>query len=176
MRHPATQEALERRRLRAASLLLDGKSVAETARLVSAGLTSVKRWKQALEQGGVEALAAKPIPGRKSKLSQSQKERLVEILLEGPIGAGYSTDLWTCPRVAEVIKDRFGVTYHPDHVGRLLHALGFSPQKPERRAREADRDAIEHWRKVEWPRIKKRDASEKLALFSSMKAAFNFSL
>lgn len=176
MRTPGTQEALERRRLRAASLLADGKGVAETARLVSASLTSVKRWKQAWEQGGVEALAARPIPGRKSKLSRSQQERLVKILVAGPRAAGYRTELWTCARVAAVIADRFGVSYHPDHVGRLLHALGFSPQKPERQAREADRKALEHWRRVEWPRIKKRGAGDRPAWSSWTKADFSFSL
>ena len=167
MRTSGTQEALERRRLRAASLLADGKSVVETARLVSASLSSVKRWKQAVEQGGLEALAAKRTCGRKSKLSRSQQERLVKILIAGPIAAGYNTELWTCRRVAEVIEDRFGVTYHVDHVGRLLHMLGFSPQKPECRTREADHAAIEQWRRADWPRIKKGDVDGKLTLFSS---------
>lgn len=175
MRTPGTQEALERRRLRAAGLLSEGKSIAETARLVAASVSSVKRWKKAVEQGGAKALASKPHPGRKSKLSRSQKQRLVNILVRGPISAGYSTELWTCRRVAEVIENRFRVTYHPDHVGRLLHALGFSPQKPKRLAREADPQAIQQWRDTKWPRIKKRASDEELALFSSTKVAFSSS-
>ncbi len=173
MRTPGTPEALERRRLRAASLLSEGKSVAETAALVSASLTSIKRWKQAAERGGVAALAAKRHCGRKSKLSPSQQRQLVKILLRGPLAAGFQTELWTCPRVAEVIRRRFGVAYHCDHVGRLLHRLGFSPQKPECQAREANRQAIETWRAVDWPRIKKGLDADKLASCSSTKAAFN---
>jgi transposase len=63
--------------------------------------------------------------------------------------------LWTCPRVAQVIRREFGVRYHVDHIGRLLRSLGFTPQKPERRARERDESAIQRWVKQDWPRIKK---------------------
>ena len=74
-------------------------------------------------------------------------------------------------RVRQVIHREFGVTYHVDHVGRLLHALGFTPQKPRRKARERDEAAIEHWRREDWPRIKKGEPGEKLASCSSTKPA-----
>ena len=85
--------------------------------------------------------------------------------MRGPLAAGYFTDLWTCGRVGQVIAETFGVTYHVDHVGRLLHDLGFSPQKPRRRARERDEAAIERWRREDWPRIKKGEPGEKLVPF-----------
>jgi transposase len=100
-------------------------------------------------------LASKPHPGRTPYLDAEQKQRLVEILLKGPLAAGYPTDLWTCPRVAEVIAREFGVHYHVDYVWQVLRDLGWSCQKPEQRARERDEKAIERWRKREWPRIKK---------------------
>ena len=77
-------------------------------------------------------------------------------LLLGAQAAGFATDLWTCPRVTELIEKQFGVRYHVDHVGRLLHALGWSPQRPERRAAERDEAAIQNWIKSDWPRIKKK--------------------
>lgn len=150
---------------------MDGKSIAETARLVDASISSVKRWKRAVQQGGSDALTAKPHPGPAPKLTGPQKARLVQVLLRGPRASGYPTELWTCRRVAEVVQRRFGVKYHPDHLGRLLHTLGFSPQKPVQRARERDEDAILHWRTHDWPRIKKRDAMNKPASCFSMKAA-----
>jgi transposase len=167
MRPKGTAAALEARRRRAADLLADGKTLAEVARTVKASPSSVHRWKQAMVQGGTAALAARPHPGAKPKLMASQKRRLVTMLLRGPRAAGYRTELWTCARVAEVVQRRFGVTYHPDHLGRMLHALGFSPQKPESRARERDEAAIRSWRAHDWPRIKKRGVGEKLALCSS---------
>ena len=71
----------------------------------------------------------------------------------------YHTDLWTCPRVADLIRARFGVSYHPDHIGRLLRSLGFSPQKPQRRAVERDEEEIRRWEAEDWPRIKKNGAA-----------------
>jgi len=73
----------------------------------------------------------------------------------GSDGAWYRTNLWTTARIAEVIQREFGVHYHRDHVGRLMHSLQWSPQKPERRALERDEKAIERWKQKDWPRIKK---------------------
>lgn len=163
---------LEARRRKAVALLQDGKSNTEVARLVGADLSSVKRWKRAVAAGGLTVLAAKPNRGRSPKLSPAQRQELAAIVRAGPLAAGFGTDLWTCRRVAEVIRLRFGVEYHPDHVGKMLHAMGFTQQKPQRRASERDEAAIERWRKRVWPRIKKRGVSGKLPSCSLMKRAF----
>ena len=83
---------------------------------------------------------------------------VVARLLKGAKSNGFSTDLWTCPRVAQLIWERFGVDYHVDHIGRLLHGLGWGPQKPQRRAIERDEEAIRRWVNKEWPRIKKKQS------------------
>jgi transposase len=171
MRTKGSAAELEARRRRAAEYFQAGKSLAETARLVGASPSSVKRWKRAWLEGGVAALAAKPHPGPTPKLSSEQKVELLAILKAGPIASGFKTDLWTCARVAKVVRQQFRVAYHPDHVGRILHALGYSPQKPRRVAREQDSEAVERWRKVDWPRIKKKPVGWGRALFLSTKPA-----
>jgi transposase len=75
--------------------------------------------------------------------------------MRGAIAHGYPTELWTCTRIADLIRVEFGVDYHRDHIGRLLHDLGWSYQKPERRALERDEAAIERWKHKDWPRVKK---------------------
>jgi transposase len=152
-------------------LLRDGKSNTEVARLIGVDVSSVKRWKRAWSQGGVAALSAKPNRGRPPRLTLEQLQALSSLVRAGAQAAGFRTDLWTCRRVAQVIRDRFGVTYHPDHVGRILHALGFSQQKPQRRARQRDEAAIEKWRKHVWRTIKKRGDELKLSSCFSMKPA-----
>ena len=176
MRPKGSAAELEARRRRAVALLQDGKSNTEVAQLVGADLSSVKRWKRAVATGGLTALAAKPNRGRPPKLSLTQKDELKTIVCAGPRAVGLPSELWTCRRVGEVIFQRFGIQYHPDHVGRLLHALGFTQQKPQRRARERDEAAIEQWRKRDWPRIKKRVADSKLPSCFSMKLGFCCSL
>jgi len=171
MRPTGNAAELEARRLRAVDLLRDGKSNTEVARLIGVDVSSVKRWKRAAAEGGNAALAAKPNRGRPPRLTLEQMQELAQMVRTGPLAAGFRTNLWTCRRVAQVIRDRFGVKYHPDHVGRMLHALGFTQQKPQRRASERDEAAIERWRKRAWPRIKKRDASDKLPSCSLMKRA-----
>ena len=105
-------------------------------------------WKRRLEGEGEEALQARPRPKRKRRLSEEQQQRLSELLLQGPRAAGFPTELWTLKRVAQVIEREFGIRYHPAHVWRILRAMGFSYQKPERRARERDEEAIRRWRKM----------------------------
>jgi len=86
--------------------------------------------------------------------------------------AGFRTDLWTCGRVATLVRKQFGVSYHPDHLGRIMHLLGFSPQKPRIVAREQDPKAVERWRREGWPQIKKKPDAAEPALYLSMKPAF----
>jgi transposase len=163
MRTKGTAAELEVRRHIAANLLGQKITLAEIAQLLDVSLSSVKRWKKAFQRDGLAGLAAKPHPGPRRKLLEEQQDRLCDLLIEGARAAGYDTELWTCRRVTELIKQHFGVSYHINHVGRLLHALGFSPQQPKRRARERDEEAIRRWRRYAWPQIKKRDAALKLA-------------
>ena len=156
MRPKGSAEALEVRRRIAAKLLQEGKGIREVARLVGASPSAVHGWKQALAEGGPEALKAKPHPGRPAELNAVQRAELEQLLLEGPLAAGFPTDLWTLGRVALVIERHFGVKHHPGHVWRILRDMDWSPQKPERRARERNEEAIEAWPKEDWPRIQKK--------------------
>jgi len=151
---------LEQRRVRAIELLEQGHPPVEVARMLGVDRRSVRRWNAAYRERGKEGVKARPAPGAPAKLSPEQKLELEGALLAGAEVAGFPTDLWTCRRVAELIKKRYGVRYHVDHVGRLLHALGWSPQKPERRAVERDEAAIQNWIKHDWPRVKKNGAAE----------------
>src|SRR5687767_13589211 len=169
MRPTGSAAELEARRRRAVDLLGNGKSNTEVARLIGVDVSSVKRWKRAAAEGGTKALAAKPNRGRPPRLTPEQKQELAQIVRAGPLAAGFRTNLWTCRRVRQVIRERFGVQYHRDHVGRVLHALGFTQQKPQRRATQRDEAAIGHWRTHEWERIKKRAANSKLSLRFSTK-------
>jgi len=155
MRPKGSAEELERRRRRAMALLDEGLKPAAVARAVGTSRASVTRWRQAYEAGGQEALAATPHPGGTSRLTAGQRKRLVRLLLQGARRHGYRTELWTLARVAELIAATFGVQYHPSAVWHILRAMGWSCQKPERRARERDEEAIRRWRQDDWPRIKK---------------------
>jgi transposase len=155
MRPKGSAAELESRRLLAGQLILAGREIGEVMEILGVSESSVKRWRRAVKKGGMDALKAKPHPGRKPRLNAKQKRQLVEILLAGPRKAGYHNDFWTCPRVAEVVAKRFHVQYHPDYVGQMLHELGWTCQKPEQRAREANDAAMTRWRRREWLRIKK---------------------
>jgi transposase len=113
------------------------------------------RWRDAWRRRGAESLKVRSSPGRPAKLNASQRRRLVTLLLKGPVTHGYHTNLWTTARIAELIAREFGVRYHRDHVGRLMHSLGWSHQKPEIRAVERDEKAIARWKREDWPRVKK---------------------
>lgn len=156
MRPVGDAKQLERRRQRAIALLEEGRAPVEVARLVGVDRRSVRRWNAAHRIQGAAGLAARPVPGRPSKLTERQREQLEVLLLRGAGGSGFESDLWTCPRVAHVIGRRFGIRYHVDHIGRLLRSLGWSPQRPTRRALERDEEEIQRWVKQEWPRIKKK--------------------
>jgi transposase len=155
MRPPGPAAALEKRRRKAVELLQQKMRIVDVAQAVNASTSSVKRWRDAFEAQGEEGLDSAPHYQPPARLTEKQQQRLIRTLLKGARASGYANDLWTCPRVLEVIQKLFGVTYHVDYVGTLLHKLGWSVQKPEQRARERDEAAIQRWQHEEWPRIKK---------------------
>lgn len=164
MGHPAgvklDRAKLERRRLRAARLLQQGMHEAEVARRVGAHRQSVNRWAQQLAEGGKAALRRAPRAGRPSQLSAADRQRIVQGLQRGPEALGYRTSLWTSWRVADLIERECGVKYSTVHAWRLLRSLGWTPQRPARRALERDEAAIRRWKRVRWPQLKKTPKSE----------------
>jgi transposase len=112
MRPPGTPKQLEKRRRRAVQLLESGQDLSSVARQVGAASSSVFRWRQAYRRNGPRGLVPKPTPGRSPRLAPAEERRLVKLLTRGALRAGYRTDLWTLPRVTELIHQEFGVRYH----------------------------------------------------------------
>ena len=156
MRPKGIAAELEQRRRQAIAFLQEGKTQVAVAKALGTSEASVSRWREAYEHNGETALVAKPHPGKPSRLTAAQRQRLAKLLLQGARKHGYSTELWTLARVAELIAMKFGVEYHPGHVWHVLQGMGWSSQKPERRARERDEEAIATWRREDWPGIRKR--------------------
>ncbi len=155
MRPRGSADLLEDRRRRALAFLDEGLSLNEVGRRIGCSASSVMRWREARRRGGQRALKVRFSPGRPPKLSRGQGQVLVRLLLKGPMASGYASQLWTTARVAEVIRKKFRVRYHRDHVGRLLHSLGWSHQKPQRKALERSQAEICRFVRQEWPRVKK---------------------
>jgi transposase len=155
MRLRGSAELLEDRRRRALSLLDEGRSLNEVARRIDCAASSVMRWRDIRRGGGEKALRVRSSPGRPHKLAAARCRLLLRILLQGAIASGYPTQLWTTARIAEVIRKKFRVQYHRDHVGRLMHRLGWSHQKPQKQALERDEVKIRRFLREDWPRVKK---------------------
>ncbi len=146
----------EGRRLRAFELKQQGWPQQRIAEALGVSKGAVSQWmKRAREGGGAEALKRKPPPGASPRLSEEQRMKLAELLQQGAEAHGFRGDVWTCERVATVIRREFGVSYHPAHVSRLLKALRQSLQKPQRRATQRDEEAIERWKEERWPQLKR---------------------
>ncbi len=127
---------------------------------------SVYRWQEMAEEGP-DGLAAKPHLGRPRLMTPAQDKRLVKLLLKGPVAHGWSNELWTAKRAAVLIRREFRIQYHPEHVRHILKdRLGWSSQKPEKRARERNEPEIERWKRDEFPRIKKTTKRGAAPLFS----------
>ena len=152
-------DAGAKRRVRAARLLQAGHAPAQVAVMVGAPRQTVYRWRGVLQSEGVDALRDMSKGGRPARLGAVELVHLQVMLLEGPSAHGFGTPLWTLKRVRLLIEREFGVRYSDVHVWRLLGQLGFSSQKPDRRALERDEVAIEHWKKRTWPGLKKKPAA-----------------
>lgn len=147
-----TAAELERRRRRAVQSVRNGECPTTVARVFGVARSTVFRWLK-LDQY-TDGLAAKPHPGPAQRLSAEQHRHLATLLLAGAKAHGWRTSLWTCARVAVMIERHFGIKFHHDHVGRVLRErLNWTPQKPQRKARERDEAAIKYWKEVRFPVI-----------------------
>ena len=156
MRPQGTAQQLQKRRERAIELLQSGKTLSATARAVGAAPSSVLRWQRAFGLYGPEGLIAKPIPGRPSRVKAAQMRKLVRLLLQGAVSGWLQNRFMDVNAYCQIDRKHFGVTYHPGHVWKLLRKLGWSCQKPERRALQRAETAIAHWKRYVWPQIKRR--------------------
>ncbi len=136
----------EGRRLRAFELKQEGWKQQEIADALGVSKGAVSQWMKRAREEGVEALRHKPPPGATPRLSEQERTELAELLAQGAEAYGFRGSVWTCERVAIVIRKEFEVSYHPAHVSRLLKKLRLSLQKPERWANQRDEEAIERWK------------------------------
>jgi len=146
----------EERRRRAWALFQAGWQQKDIAEALGVSKGAVSQWVKAGKEGGEAALKARKAPGAPRRLSTAARQELPGLLERGAESFGFRGDLWTCPRVAKVIEREFGLTYHPAHVSRILKELGWTPQKPIRRARQRKEEEIRRWKEERWPELKKR--------------------
>ena len=146
----------EGRRLRAWELHQQGWK--QTAIAAALGVTqgAVSQWLKRGTAGGVAALRRRTAPGSAPRLTVEQRAQLVDALAKGGCAFGFIGDVWTTKRIAALIKELFGVSYHPAPVSRLVRALGQSVQLPVTHATHRDEVAIQAWHAARWPALKKR--------------------
>lgn len=167
MRKHGSYRELERKRFKAYELSQAGRSNADIATTLDVSLRSVQDWIRIATAKGVEALRGKPHLGPQPKLTPKQFEKVRSLVLKGATANGFATELWTGPRVAQLIQGKFQVTYHSRYLPDLLRKLGFSCQKPERQARQRDDQAVAERIDRDWKRIKKtRDVGMRPLPFS----------
>jgi transposase len=147
--------ALEHRRREAGKLFHEGISQACVAQRLGVSPAAACKWYAQWRQAGQDGLRSQGPPGAAPKLAQRQRERLKQIIEQGPLQAGYATDFWTLARIRAVARKRLGIELGIGTVWRTVTALGFSCQKPERRAKERDEKAIRDWQLSAFPKLKK---------------------
>jgi transposase len=143
------------RRIHAVILNSDGRTSGDIASTLMVGRSRVSEWLRNYERDGYEALLEGVRPGRPAALDEKGRVRLADIVESGPVAYGFLSGVWTSPMIARVIAEEFGVRYHPGHVRRLLHALGFSVQRPKRLLVKADPEKRDRWHKIVYPALKR---------------------
>jgi transposase len=150
----------ELRRRRALTLKRRGWKQQEIAEALAVTPAAVSKWMRVARERGDGALAARPHLGAAARLTEGQRSLIPGLLSHGAEAFGFRGEVWTCARVAELIRREFSVSYHRAHVSRLLKALAWTPQKPGERAAQRDEAAIAAWRAERWPALKKRPGAK----------------
>jgi transposase len=156
MRKKGSAAEWERLRNVAANMFDQGMESGQIAVLLGVAVQTVRQWRRLYIKGGRAALASRKPTGRPSELNDQRREQLAQMLLKTPVECGFDKYLWTQQVIADLVLREFGVSYHHDHIGVILKQIGFSHQKPARRAKERDEQAIETWRSEVWPALLKK--------------------
>ncbi len=167
-----SRSAQEWRRRRAVGLKEQGWSQRAIAEVLDVAEETVSRWLARARTGGTDALRARPTPGRPPRLSAEQRRLVPEFLSHGAEAYGFRGAVWTCARIAAVIREEFGVRYHKDHVRRLLQALHWTPQMPITRAAQRDEAVIVRWRQETWPHLRQQARREQKTLVLTDESGF----
>ena len=144
------------KRIHAVLLNHDGYTSGQITALLKAPRSRVSEWLKNYESYGYEGLLEGYRSGRPSEMTIKDKQILSDIIDSGPVAYGFLSGVWTSPMIARIIQVEFGITYHPGHVRRLLHGLGFSVQRPRRTLAAADARQQDHWHRYTYPNLKKK--------------------
>lgn len=160
MRTSGSPTELERRRCLAIQALVRGYTVEEVGDFLGVDTRSVRRWREAFQERGMRDLAAAPVPGRPARLTHTQEKIVLRWVREPPSEHGFATELWSGRRVAQLIERELGLQFHSHYMSTWLRARGFTPQKPQRMARQANLKETAAWLATDWPRIRQKARRE----------------
>lgn len=143
------------KRIHAVLLNHDGYTSGRITALLKAPRSRVSEWLKNYERYGYQGLLEGYRSGRPREMTAKDEQSLADILDSGPVAYGFLSGVWTSPMIARVIQEEFGITYHPGHVRKLLHRLGFSVQRPRRTLSRADARQQDRWHRYTYPNLKK---------------------
>lgn len=146
---------LRQRRMEAGTLFAQGESQAEVARQLKVSRQSVSRWWKSWSKKGKPGLQGSDRTGRPQKLSDGELKKIAEKLVKGPRSNGFDADLWTLARMRKLIESITGKHYTLAGVWYVLRRIGWSAQRPAKRAKQRDEKAVAAWLKHTWPTVKK---------------------
>lgn len=151
-----TRSALAQRRSLAVHRVAEGIPATQVAQVVGVHVETVRDWVRTHRAGGDEALRGTPHPGRKPFLTPDQEAQVRGWLGQRPTALGFLTDVWTAARVAQLIRDKLGVQYHPNYLREWLTARGYSPQKPKRKAKQQNPERVEEFLETTYPALQEK--------------------
>ena len=158
-------------RLHAVALNMEGKTAPQIADILKVHRSKVSIWLRNWQQTGMDGVLEGHRSGRPPAMYDKQRQKLADILDSGPVAYGFTSGVWTSPMVARVIEEEFSVTYHPAHVSRILHELGFSVQRPKKTLAQADKAVQSRWIRYKYPSIKKKQGARERPSSSRTKRA-----
>lgn len=160
-----SHEVLETYRFAAIKLKKSGVPIDVISNSFNVTDRAVYRWLRKSKVEGKRSLKSTKGTGRESNLTEEELSELCKLLRKPATKLGYSTDLWSGPRICHLIKYEFGIEYHPKHMPRLLKSLGLELKFPERRALEQDEKEVRLWKIETFPEILKFSKKKRALLF-----------
>ena len=124
-------------RLHGLLLITAGQSSRQVAELFGENGTTVQRWVQRFEEGGLDALREGERPGRPRMLDATQWRKLQGDLRKSPRDFGLAANLWDGPVLSEHLRRKYKVALGVRQCQRIFRQMGFRLRKPRPQVAQA---------------------------------------
>jgi transposase len=143
-----SKDAAQARRLLALAMVYEGATRSDAAKTGGVSLQIIRDWVVKFNAHGPDGLIDRKAPGQPSRLNDTHRAALAEVIESGPIPSVHGVVRWRLVDLCQWLWDHFQVSIAKQTLSRELRAMDYRKLSARPRHHVQAEGAIEHFKKV----------------------------